>query len=218
MSLFGGIDQVPFLSGIKSLGVSGPAISQNMQTISNASTLSTLDVLKTSATATQTMDSSSGQIPAVTSQIANAKPPSTVGASLSKVTHAVGGTLKETGRMLKEDVLPKQQTTINSKGIGKRFLSGIVFGAVVNGVKGITKVISGEYSATQALQYVAKDTVVGAISGASFVGGMNLTSVLLSKIGMSAGIPLSIATMVGGAIALVGTGQLLKVMAPGWDI
>jgi len=212
MSLLGGVEQVSLLMGMKSLNLPGKTISQGIETVSNASSLSTGDILKTNIAPTL------NEIPAVSTQVSNATNPSAIGASISKITNAVGGTLKDTGKMLRDEVLPKQQTNISAKSLGKKFLSGIVFGAVVNGVKGLTKVVSGEYSATQATQYIVKDTVVGAISGAGFAAGMNLTSVALTKFGMAAGIPLSIATMVGGAVALVATSQLLKTIAPGWDI
>ncbi|MFN8579167.1 MAG: hypothetical protein U0354_20245 [Candidatus Sericytochromatia bacterium] len=113
-----------------------------------------------------------------------------IGSSTINATREVGRTVTDT--------LPKPEP-LSGKLIGNRFISALVVGGLVNGIKTTVRVARGEYSQEEAVHAVTRDTALGAISGITLAGGMGLTASTLGRV--IGGVPLSLAALTIGTLA-----------------
>jgi hypothetical protein len=160
---------------------------------------------------------SSGEMPAVRAGLISKLSGTTTGlikgagkVASTAVNSSISAT-KELGNVIFDEVLPKPEP-LSTTMIRNKFLSGIIVGGFLNGMRGLAKVVEGEANQDQAVQTVVKETTIGAIGGLSFAGGMGATASIFGK--MLSKVPLSIAGLTVGTIAAVGVTELLKATVP----
>lgn len=125
----------------------------------------------------------------------------------SNAGNSIVGATKNVGNVIAKDVLPKPEP-ISTTLLRNKFLSAIVVGGITNGVKGVYKVIKGDYTREEAVKSIAKDTAVGIATGIGFAGGMGLTASALGRVMGS--VPLSITGLVVGTIFSIGASEFMN--------
>ncbi|MBC7475486.1 MAG: hypothetical protein H7263_14445 [Candidatus Sericytochromatia bacterium] len=150
----------------------------------------------------------SGEIPAVRSGLINklANAPG----NIARGTMSAAG---DFGNVIANDVLPKPEP-LSTTLLRNKFLGAILVGGFINGLQGLVKVATGEYTRDEAVHQVAKDTSMGAISGLSFASGMGITASVLGGIMGIGGVPLSIAALTIGTLSSMGAAKLATTYIP----
>lgn len=98
-------------------------------------------------------------------------------------------------------------TLTHSMGVGAAISGGI--SAIAN----IGALTHGRQSASTTVGNILTDTIQGGISGVAGVGGGYLSNMAFKAMGMAAGTPLIIATVIGGAVSAVAANKLLNTEA-----
>lgn len=186
-----------------SMGSSASIINETSASLVKADTLTTSNI-------------NAGSIPAVKTNISGKPGPVSgvingVSRAASAAVNTTVNTTKEVGSAIKNDILP-QPESLNATAIRNKFLSAIIFGGVMNGVKAIVEVGKGEVSSKEATAKVVKETAMGAATGVAFVGGMTATSAIFGT--FMSGLPLSVVTLLLGSVAAVGVTEVIKTLFP----
>jgi hypothetical protein len=126
---------------------------------------------------------------------------------ISNTGSAIVGATKNVGNVIAKDVLPKPEP-ISTTLLRNKFLSAVVVGGITNAVRGVYKVLKGEYSKEEAVEKVGKDTAVGIATGIGFASGMGLTATALGSVMGS--VPLSITGLVIGTIFSIGASEFMN--------
>ncbi len=161
----------------------------------------------------------SGEIPAVRSGLINklSNAPGNIARGTLDVAGNIGrGTMNaagDLGNVIANDVLPKPEP-LSTTLLRNKFLGAILVGGFINGLQGLVKVATGEYTRDEAAHQVAKDTSMGAISGLSFASGMGLTASVLGGVMGIGGVPLSIAALTIGTLSSMGAAKLATTYIP----
>jgi hypothetical protein len=120
---------------------------------------------------------------------------------------AIVGATKNVGNIIAKDVLPKPEP-ISTTLLRNKLLSAIVVGGITNCVRGIYKVIKGDYSKEDAVKKVGQDTATGIVTGLGFATGMGLTATSLGS--FMGAVPLSITGLVMGTLFSIAASEFMN--------
>lgn len=161
--------------------------------------------MATDQASVSTMAESSQMVPTVSNYFKNDVGSSTLASSQAKVSTSTGSASIGKSNSIKDflsNTLPKPQP-FSMEYLGKRMFTGAVFGVVGSAVTSAINISTGNWSGGQAAQFMIRDAIKGAVGGGGFGLGMGLTTMALSRLGV-AGLPLTVASIVGGSTVSIG--------------